>query len=94
VPQAPQFVVLVVVSTHALLHSFSLLGQVAVHTPSEQPWPAAHAFPHAPQLALEELVSTHLPEQLVRLPEQLAVWHAPATHATPAAHVFPHAPQF
>jgi hypothetical protein len=72
------------VSTQALLQSISVLGQLVVHVPFEHPWPAAHAFPHPPQFAVDELVSTHLPEQLVSPPEHIAVWHVPPTHATPA----------
>jgi hypothetical protein len=92
-PQAPQFVLLVLVSTQALLQSVWLLAQLLVQVPLEQPWPLVQAWPQLPQSALVVWRLTHCPEQLVRPPEQLAVWQAPLMQATPLLHDLPQPPQ-
>ncbi len=57
-----------------------------------QPSIAAHLRPQPPQLALSELVSTHVPVQklngAVQIDEQ-----EPPTHVVPAPQVIPHTPQ-
>ncbi len=76
VPQLPQFVLLVAVSTHTPLHAVCVGGQ-GMHccvwllqvplqqTPLQQIRFAGHAVPHAPQFALSVLVSTQVPLQFV-----------------------------
>lgn len=51
-----------------------------LHAPSRQPMPAAHAAPHAPQLASSKLSSTQLLPQQVR----------PLPHAKPSLSAEPH----
>jgi hypothetical protein len=52
--------------------------------------------PHAPQLSLSRVVSTHVPgavPQFISPPVQSVV-HVPLMHDSPVPHMFPHAPQF
>jgi hypothetical protein len=51
-----------------------------------------HAFPQLPQLVVLVEVSTHVPLQNVRPPEQPE--HVPETQVRPLVHAAPHAPQF
>ena len=75
---------------------------VAVHTPSEHTWPAAHARPHAPQFARSVPVFVSHPSTDVALQSAWPSWHRatsqlPATHVAVAfatAQLRPHAPQF
>jgi hypothetical protein len=59
-PQAPQSVSLLVVSTQAPPQT-AMLPEHA-QTPSEQFCPVPQTFPHAPQLALSVARVTHRPE--------------------------------
>ena len=60
--------------------------------PAAQAWPAEHARPQAPQLALSLVRSRHTPEQLV-VPAAHDTLHAPAAHTWPAEHTWPQRPQ-
>ncbi|MCZ7677533.1 MAG: hypothetical protein M5U28_01655 [Sandaracinaceae bacterium] len=57
VPQAPQWVALVSVSTHVPEQSVRALGHA--HVPALQVPPVPHAFPHAPQCTTSLDVSMH-----------------------------------
>jgi len=67
----PQWLVLLVVFTHAAPHAVSPAEQAAPHCPAEQKSPAPHALSQEPQLAGSLWSSTQ--------PEEHAVW--------PVAHV-------
>jgi hypothetical protein len=67
-------------------------AQLVVHMPIEHTCPAAHAVPHAPQLARSVCVSRHEPIQLL-WPAWHDGTHAPAAQVSPAAHAVPQAPQ-
>jgi len=81
--QPPQSRLLVVKSTHAPRHSVSggppsPVVQLFVHCPTLHTWPAAQAFPHAPQLAGSLAVSVHAPPLHATPP--FAHAHAPPWH--------------
>ena len=65
--------------------------QFIAHTPLLQKLPAAHVFPHAPQLEGSVCVFTQVPPQGVDPSGQT---HEPSTQVRPPEHKFPHAPQF
>jgi len=100
-PHIPQFVMLVLVSTHTPPQTIDGLTQVGVHTPPVQTDPAAHARPHAVQFAA--LVFRFTSQPLAAMPSQspypvlqLAIAHAPAAQPAVAwlnAHARPHALQ-
>jgi hypothetical protein len=63
-----------------------------VHVPLTQDWPAAHAWPHAPQLCTSETSVTHAPAQFTSPAAHRTVqW--PLLHTLPAAQRWPHLPQ-
>jgi hypothetical protein len=65
------------------------------HTPAWHELPAVHTVPHAPQLLLFVIRSTHMPEQLI-CPEigHIGATHAPAEHTGVAPeHAVVHEPQ-
>lgn len=64
VPQAPQFEVLVDVSTQAPLQAKRPLPQEQL--PLTQVWPAPQVLPQAPQLLALVFMSTHAPLQAVK----------------------------
>ena len=64
---------------------------VVVQVPALQTCPAAHALPHAPQLATSTLVSLHVPLQLVRPPHENS--QLPPLQTWPPVHEVPHVPQ-
>jgi hypothetical protein len=64
-PHAPQCATLVMRSTHSLPHWLLSPLQSTLHTPLEHTCPGPQYLPHAPQFSELELVSTHLPSQLV-----------------------------
>lgn len=86
-PHAPQSVGLVVMLTQASPHAVRL-GVLQRHAPVLQYWPAAHVFPHAPQLA-ESFWGTHVPLQTRPLVQR----QLPAPQYSPGRHAIPHAPQ-
>jgi hypothetical protein len=91
-PQSPQFVGLLRVSTHAPPQKRCPIGHIVafVHAPEMQSSPIAHAFPHAPQFMLLPLVSTQVvPHNVV--PGVQA--HLPAMHACPSLQRVPQSPQ-
>jgi hypothetical protein len=64
--QAPQFAGSLVVSTHAVPHSWVPPEQVVAQTLDEQACPLGQALPQAPQLAASFVVFTHeLPHRVV-----------------------------
>jgi hypothetical protein len=68
----------------------------AVQTPPQQPSPAPHACPQAPQFAVSLDTSVQTPPQQCFPPGQsplLPQVQAPFTQLSPAAHACPHAPQ-
>ena len=67
-------------------------GQLPLHVPALQCWPAEHAVPHPPQCSGLFIVSTHVVPHWLRPAEQ-APTHAPAWHVWPAPQTFPHPPQ-
>jgi len=89
-PQAPQFVLLVLVSTHDPLQFVVPVGQLLTHEPPEQTSKPRQVLPHEPQFELSDRVSTHAEEQRVS-PEGHA---QPPLHSWPVAHFVPQAPQF
>jgi hypothetical protein len=76
---------------HVPLHAVMPTGHR--HKPPKHHVPALHVLPHAPQLALSVLVSTHPPLQLVVPPEHAAEEHAPPWQVWVLVHIVPHAPQ-
>jgi hypothetical protein len=97
VPQAPQFVLSVFVSTHVPVppvgvHSVRPFWQVSEHLPPPHTVPAAQSVPQAPQFALSELVFTHDWPQSVE-PGPHAVVHWPPLHTCVEVHAVPQAPQ-
>jgi hypothetical protein len=96
VPQAPQFVLFVKVSTHAVAprrpagHDVKPPSpQPGVHIPPEQDVPAPQRAPHAPQLALSACGLTQVTPHC-RSGEQL---QTPPTQLAPFAHWWPHVAQ-
>ena len=68
------------------------VGHVTTQAPSAQSVPAAHAVPHAPQLAWLVCRSTHWPPQKVWSSPQ-GERHRPETQRSPVPHAVPQAPQ-
>jgi hypothetical protein len=99
VPDAPQYVLLVVGSTQEPPQLISLPGHDVPHTPPVHAWPASHAVPalapvqapDAPQYMLLVAGSTHAPPHRISEPGH-AVPHTPALHDAPAAHATPAEP--
>jgi hypothetical protein len=60
------------------------------HVPPQQPLPATHIDPQAPQLLLLVLRLTQMPPQLV---VPVGHMHTPLVHVAPIGHVRPHIPQ-
>jgi hypothetical protein len=61
VPQAPQFIGSLVVSTHAVPHILSPCPHVVWQMPFAQASPASHACPQPPQLVGLDERSVHVP---------------------------------
>jgi hypothetical protein len=108
VPQAPQLVgstaVLVQNAVAPAPQVVLPAPQVAPQAPAEQTWPAAHAAPHDPQLALSVRVLVSQPSAATPLQSAkpaaqapAGTTHAPATHAwvvtLGSAQAAPQAPQ-
>jgi hypothetical protein len=95
-PQAPQLRVSVWVLTHIAGIPQAVEPMGHRHTPITQPWPAGHALPHEPQLALSVCVSTQVcaapMPQIVRGAVQ-STRHAPAMQLCPIGQALPQAPQ-
>ena len=96
VAQSPQFVGSIAVSAQLVaplvVHVARGGAQVVPHAPPEHTWPAGHAVPHAPQLALSVWRFVHTPEQTVR-PALHDATHSPAVHALPGGHARSQRPQ-
>ena len=90
VPQAPQFALSVIVSTHCSPQSVVPPGQT--HWLFTQSRPAGQAVPQAPQWRRLFVVSTHARSQFVSVPQSGA--HAPVRQTSGAGHDVPHVPQF
>jgi len=90
VPQAPQFIRSVLMSTQPPEHSVSPPVQESLQAPSEHTCPAGHTVPHAPQLATSLPVSMQVPPHAAR-----PAWHphTPALQVVPAGHALPQLPQ-
>ena len=92
-PQAPQFVVLVCVSTHEPPQARWPVGQTSSQRPATQLWPLAQGVPQLPQFVASVWRSTQLTmppaEQRVRGDMHVAA-HIPATHICPAPQALPH----
>jgi hypothetical protein len=92
-PQEPQCAGLLRRSTHVPEQLVWPDGQLPLHVPALQNWPAGHAVPHPPQCSGLFIVSTHvLPHWMS--PVGQAPTHAPDRHVWPAPHTLPHPPQF
>lgn len=87
-PQAPQFAVLVSVSTQTPLQSVPPPGQP--HVPDTHDEPAGQVFPHAPQFEGSELVLMHAPSHA---PVPAGHTHAPPTQDAPEGQALLHPPQ-
>lgn len=83
-PQAPQFIALVWVSTHVPSHSAWPVGHV--QTPATQLEPPAQACPQPPQLPLSVCVFTQEPLQLVGVVPPQATVQAPFWQTWPLRH--------
>jgi len=92
VPQAPQFVLLLRVSTHATPQRVSSMEQFARHSPATQPVPAPQAAPQAPQLALSVWAFTHVVPQRV-VPAAQGARQLPLMQLVPAPQTVPQVPQ-
>jgi hypothetical protein len=89
-PQAPQLLALVVVSTHCPLHSVCPVGHAQLPLP--QVCPLAQTLPQAPQLLASLLVFTQaLPQKVCPAVVQA---HAPLTQERPPPQTVPQVPQF
>jgi hypothetical protein len=90
VPQAPQFVMLVVRSTQAPLQDVSPVAQPVVQTLFTHSSPMVQRLPQPPQLRGSLVGSTHVPPHIV-----VPVLHAQALAAqvAPVGHAVPQAPQ-
>src|SRR5207237_1011653 len=76
------------------MHAMPHIAVLQVGVPSVT---AGHACPHAPQLAVSLIVSTHAAEHNVSPPEQVLYPHTLAAHAgvpRSAGHAIPQPPQF
>jgi len=89
-PQAPQLFALMRVFTHVPSHCVRPGRQAPWHVPRMHTWPAAQAWPHAPQLAVSERMSEQAPGQ-VRSPG--AHEHAPLLQVCPLVQTLPQRPQ-
>jgi hypothetical protein len=100
-PQLPQLLTLVPVSTQVPSHSAgALAGHPDKHVDPEQtglPASAVHACPHEPQLLLSLLVSTHAPPQeaygLLHEKPHEPLTQSGCALATSVEQEFPHVPQ-
>ena len=79
VPQPPQLVVSVIVSTQVPPHAVCPVGQVTElrHVPAMQVCPVVQVFPQVPQLAASVIVSTQVDPQRVWPVGQSGVTHMP-----------------
>jgi hypothetical protein len=90
VPQLPQLVRLVRVSTQLAPHCVRPLSQLPLQAPAEQTWPKAQAVPQVPQFNGSEVASVQPVAQDVRPGRH---WQLPLAQACPLAHVTPQLPQ-
>jgi hypothetical protein len=88
VPQAPQFWLFVVMSTH--VPEQAVPPPMHVHTPALQLWPSAQTLPQLPQLATSVCKFAQAPPQLVKPVWQL---QTPPTQLLPAGQTLLHEPQ-
>lgn len=97
VPQAPQLVVSVVVSTHAVPHMVRGDAQVLPpkQSPIEQVCPVAQRLLQKPQLLTSLMTSIHDAPHIIRGSAQTGVGgvHTPPTHESVLAQVRPQPPQ-
>ncbi len=64
-PQRPQLLIALRISTQLPLHAILPSGHSSEHEPSAQTSNASHSLPQAPQLPWSEKMSTHVPLQSV-----------------------------
>jgi hypothetical protein len=76
----------------SVVHCDSPTPHVVTHMPLTHDFPVMHAFPHAPQLTLFALVSTHKLPHLVVPPLQSAE-HLPCEQTKLESHLVPQLPQ-
>jgi hypothetical protein len=90
-PQPPQLLWSVFVSTQVPLQFVWLLGHCAVHTPFWHVSVRLHTLLQAPQFSGSEFVSTHMPLQVVCGGEHA---HCPLWHVWPLEQTVPQSPQW
>jgi hypothetical protein len=93
VPQAPQWLASVAVSTQDALHTVSPAMQVSRHIPRSQSCPLGHALSQPPQWALSLWRSRQAPPHSV-CPVGHTRRQLPATQLRPAPQALPQAPQW
>jgi len=95
-PQSPQWVGELLVSTQAPPQFVLPLAQLALQVPSEQTCPASHFVSHEPQRVGSFETSTHVPAQswsgLVHMTPHTPAWQIAAPPA--CGQTCPQAPQF
>ena len=79
IPQRPQCIALVIVSTQVAGVPQAVWPVGQAQAPAVQVWPVGQALPQRPQLALSVIVLTHAPPQIVWL--AIAQRHMPAMQA-------------
>jgi hypothetical protein len=89
-PQAPQFWLLVLVSTQFKPHWVWPAGQLARHMPLLQNWPGSQVVPQPPQLSASMASSTHL---LLQSVDPCGHRQLAAVHTVPPVQTMPQAPQ-
>lgn len=87
IPQAPQFLMSVVLSTHVWLHRSG--GLLQTQPPPTQLAPVGHELVQLPQCAVSVFSSTQTPPQLWSGSQT----HAPPAQCVPAEHLLLHTPQ-
>jgi hypothetical protein len=97
VPQAPQWRVSLLTSTHSLVpapvvHEVLPAAHVALHVPPLQTCPSAQTVPHCPQLRELDCVSTHKSPHATSPTPQLKT-HLPASQEAPMPQRKPQVPQ-
>lgn len=96
-PQAPQLLGSLLVSTQPVPHSMNGLRQAKSQVPPVQLGAACagelHTLPQAPQFDVLLTTLTHEPPQFLVPVGQLS-WHAPWLHTSAARHSSPQAPQW
>jgi hypothetical protein len=95
-PQAPQLLASVFVSTHTLLQTVGLFAGHGPQAPETHASPRAHWWPQEPQLFGSVDTFTHLPEQIMEPELQTELHFPPAQIAVAfagAGQTLPQAPQ-